>query len=95
MTYITPIQYCLKIHHIRPRFKNNVENVLIYMATEISKLDRQSKTDFDLLVEEAIKKFPGNAIKRKKQSVIGERRFLLSLDFIKPMATIHGKVLEP
>ena len=66
MTYKTPDKYFFKIHHIRPRFKNNVENVLIYIATEISKIDRQSKTAFDKLVDEAIKNFPGNITKKPK-----------------------------
>ena len=66
MTYKTPDKYFFKIHHIRSRFKNNVENVLIYIATEISKIDRQSKTAFDELVDEAIKNFPGNITKKPK-----------------------------
>ena len=31
--YEIPEEYYFRIHHCRPRFKGNVENVLIYMAT--------------------------------------------------------------
>lgn len=64
--YKIPDKYFHRIHHIRPRFKNNVENVLIYIATEISKIDRQSKVSFDSKLDTAIRKFPGNANRVKK-----------------------------
>ncbi|UCB56726.1 MAG: DUF3883 domain-containing protein [Candidatus Omnitrophota bacterium] len=66
MRYQIPEEYYCRLHHIRPRFKNNIENVLIYMATEISKIRRKSKREFDKEVNKAIKKFPGNATKKIK-----------------------------
>ena len=39
-----PDEYYFRIHHSRPRFKDDVENVLIYMATEIAKItEKDSK----------------------------------------------------
>ena len=30
--YTIPDEYRLELHHVRPRFKNDVENVLFYIA---------------------------------------------------------------
>lgn len=62
MTYKVPVKYFFPLHHVRPRFKNNVEEVLIYMATEISKNNRQSKDSFKNLLNETIRQFRGNSI---------------------------------
>ena len=36
--YKIPDEYFFRIHHVRPRFKGDIENVLIYMAEEISRI---------------------------------------------------------
>lgn len=64
--YETPDEYFFRIHHIRPRFKNAVESVLIYVATEISKLSLMDKDQFMNLVNRAIRLYPGNATKTDK-----------------------------
>lgn len=66
MLYTVPDNFFYRLHHIRPRFKNNVENVLIFMATEITKLNEMRKRDFDAAVNNAIIRFPGNATSVKK-----------------------------
>jgi len=64
--YNTPDKYFLRIHHSRPRFKNNQEEVLIYIATEISKLQEMDKKYFKIKVNNALKLFPGNSNKSQK-----------------------------
>ncbi|MCT7581443.1 protein NO VEIN domain-containing protein [Aliarcobacter butzleri] len=64
--YLIPKEYLQRIHHCRPRFKNNQEEVLIYMATEISKLESMKKIEFKNRVNNAIKLFPGNSNKAQK-----------------------------
>ncbi len=66
MKYKVPDKFSFPLVHIRPKFKGNVQNVLIYLATEISKLNRQSKKDFKDLLDEAIQQFPGNATREQK-----------------------------
>lgn len=64
--YKTPDEYKVRLHHVRPRFKGDIENVLIYVATEISKIPELPKEEFAAQVNAAIYKYPGNAIAEKK-----------------------------
>ncbi len=59
--YKIPDKYYFRIHHVRPRFKRNVENVLVYMASEITRIGDRSKDEFNLQLNNAIRCFPGNA----------------------------------
>lgn len=64
--YQVPEAYYIRIHHVRPRFKNDIENVLLYMAGEISKLPALSKKEFNEKLDEAIYQYPGNITKTPK-----------------------------
>lgn len=61
MTYKIPDEYEFRIHHCRPRFKGNVENVLIYMATEITRIGSAPREKFNSALNDSIKCFPGNS----------------------------------
>lgn len=58
--YHTPDEYNFRLHHCRPRFKGNVENVLIYMASEITKIGSCPADEFNAKLNDAIRCFPGN-----------------------------------
>ena len=64
--YKVPDEYFFRIHHIRPRFKNDIENVLIYMAEEIRKIGKLPKQEFKNKVNQAIRLYPGNVTKKIK-----------------------------
>lgn len=64
--YKVPEKYYFRIHHVRPRFKGDIENVLIYMATEIAQIPAQSEKDFAEQLNNAIRRYPGNAIRKIK-----------------------------
>lgn len=66
MEYKMPEQFYFRIHHARPRFKNDVENVLIYVAENIAKLNPMSEADFAQRLNQAIYGYPGNAHKELK-----------------------------
>lgn len=64
--YQVPEQYYFRIHHPRPRFKNDIENVLIYLATEITAIGKKIATDFTKELNAAIRRYPGNLTKKQK-----------------------------
>ena len=64
--YTVPAKYFFRLHHIRPRFKNDVENVLSYMTVEIAKLKPEQQDDFAKKLNAAIKFYPGNSSKEPK-----------------------------
>ena len=55
-----PDNLYFRIHHVRPRFKNNVENVLIFLSEEITNISQSSCSDFRAKLNSAIRRFPGN-----------------------------------
>lgn len=50
-----------RIHHIRPRFKGEVESVLAFMASEITNIGEVGRSEFRDKMNLAIKFYPGNA----------------------------------
>lgn len=64
--YKVPDEYYCRLHHVRPRFKNDIESVLLYMATEISRIEPTNKDDFNNELNRVIKLYPGNASKTEK-----------------------------
>jgi hypothetical protein len=64
--YSVPADCFFRLHHIRPRFKNNVEEVLLFVASEISCLKELKKEDFDKTLNKLLRKFPGNQVVSEK-----------------------------
>lgn len=64
--YKVPDSFYHRLHQVRPRFKNDIENVLLYVATEISKLPEQPLDVFNERLFGAIWLYGGNATKTKK-----------------------------
>jgi hypothetical protein len=61
MRYQVPPQYFFRIHHVRPRFKSDVENVLVYMADSIVGIGEAESDDFKTELNKLIKAYPGNS----------------------------------
>lgn len=55
-----PNEYWYRIHFVRPRFKSNIENVLLYMANECCRIPRCSCREYSDRYFNAIRMFPGN-----------------------------------
>lgn len=64
--YIIPDEYRLELHHVRPRFKNDVENVLFYIASVCKNITYKDTTRYNEQIFNAIKLYPGNEHSTKK-----------------------------
>jgi hypothetical protein len=61
MVYSVPAEHYLRLRHSRPRFKNQIEDVLYYMSSEICRIGVKETSDFNDELNGAIRRFPGNA----------------------------------
>lgn len=64
--YETPSEYFFRLHHVRPRFKNDVESVLLYVAQRIATLGPLKDEVFQKRLFELIQAYPGNREKAAK-----------------------------
>lgn len=64
--YKIPDEYYFRIHHVRPRFKGDIENVLIYVAEELAKVGEKPVDEFVQSVNEALFRYPGNSHRELK-----------------------------
>ena len=64
--YKIPDEYYFRIHHVRPRFKGDIENVLIYMAEELTVIGEKNVDEFIQEANAAIYRYPGNAHRELK-----------------------------
>lgn len=58
--YRIPEEYQFRIHHARPRFKNDVENVLFYIASVCKNITCRDTHSYNEQIFNAIKLYPGN-----------------------------------
>ena len=54
------------MHHIRPRFKSQIEDVIIFMGTSIAHMKPSKKLEFDKELDKKIRMFPCNTIRTEK-----------------------------
>jgi hypothetical protein len=66
MVYSVPKEHFFRIHHVRPRFKNDVESVLLFMCQRITNLEKQVTGAFDQALFTMIQSYPGNFEKADK-----------------------------
>lgn len=64
--YKIPEEFYYRLHHARSRFKNDVESVLLFMASEISRLEPAPRKIFREQLNSAIRLYPGNGSSRDK-----------------------------
>ena len=60
--YKIPDEYFFKLHHVRPRFKNDYDGVLIHMANLASGIRRENSDKFDQLMISGIRQYGENEI---------------------------------
>lgn len=64
--YYIPNEHFLRIHFVRPRFKSDIENVLLYFANECCKIEVTDCETYKERLNNAIRLFPGNAALKQK-----------------------------
>ena len=64
--YKTPDEYYFRLHHVRPRFKNNIEEILLFVCEQITSIHELSVKDFESKLFSAIKHYPENITKSDK-----------------------------
>ncbi len=64
--YKIPEEYYFRIHHVRPRFKSDIENVLFYVAEELARVGEKPTEEFVKAVDDALYQYPGNAHRELK-----------------------------
>lgn len=65
-TYQIPEEYFFRLHHIRPRFKSNVEEVLLYVANSISDLGKLPEKAFNEQLNAVLRNFGKNQMAEQK-----------------------------
>lgn len=65
-TYQIPEEFFFRLHHVRPRYKNDYEEVLLYVATSISELESLPKKEFREQLNKVLIEFKKNATSKIK-----------------------------
>lgn len=64
--YQIPDEYFFRLHHVRPRFKSNVEEVLLYVANSISDLHTLPEKEFNEQLNAVLRNFGKNQTAKQK-----------------------------
>lgn len=59
--YRIPDEYFFRLNHVRPRFKNNIEDVLLYVANAIADMPSMKEDDFNNHLDKVLRRFQSNA----------------------------------
>ncbi len=60
LKYKIPDEYFFRLHHVRPRYKNDVEEALLYVVTSIAELDSQDEVNFNSELDKKLRNFKSN-----------------------------------
>ena len=64
--YKTPPEYFKPLHHVRPRFKDDLEGVLLHFSDSVTRIGKCEKRVFNRQLDNCLSEYPGNATKTKK-----------------------------
>ena len=66
MLYRTPAEFYFPLHHVRPRFKDDIEGVLLYFADSVVQLGSCDADIFNRQMNAKLRDYPGNATRSEK-----------------------------
>jgi hypothetical protein len=58
--YKIPDEYFFRLHHVRPRYKDDVEEALLYVVTSIAELDSFQKKEYRTELNSKLREFKNN-----------------------------------
>ena len=64
--YVVPVEYYFRIHHCRPRFKDDIENRLVFLTSELSYIPEMDEEQFAQKFNEAISRYGTNSTSTQK-----------------------------
>ena len=64
--YKIPREYFHRIHHVRPRFKSSLEDVLLFVAERIARIEPMPVEAFEARLFSDLRSYPGNLAKTTK-----------------------------
>lgn len=64
--YTTPPEFRLPLHHVRPRFKEDLEGVLMFFSDSVARIGKCKSPLFNRRLDACLHEYPGNATKSKK-----------------------------
>jgi hypothetical protein len=76
--YEIPQEYFHRIHHVRPRFKNSIEDVLLFVAERIAGIDPMPAESFEARLFSDLRSYPGN-LERTTKTINNWRTEISSL----------------
>ncbi len=64
--YKIPDKYFFRLHHVRPRYKDDVEEALLYVVTSIAELDSFEKKEYRTELNSKLREFKNNRKSEEK-----------------------------
>jgi Restriction endonuclease BpuJI - N terminal/Domain of unknown function (DUF3883) len=64
--YEVPQKHFFRLHHVRPRFKSDLESVLLFFCENVCLIGPSKNADFAKKLVQLIRQYPGNATKSQK-----------------------------
>ena len=89
--YKIPDEYFFRLHHVRPRYKDDVEEALIYVVTSIAELDSFEKKTYRVELNSKLREFKNN--RKLKEKTIDNWRTEISAIFA--LIQEEDKYLKP
>ena len=90
-TYRIPDEYFFRLHHVRPRYKDDVEEALLYVVTSIAELDLLEKKTYRVELNSKLREFKNN--RKLEEKTIDNWRTEISAIFA--LIQEEDKLLQP
>ncbi len=88
--YETPREFNFSLHHVRPRFKDDLEGVILHFADSVAQIGSCERDLFNRRLDEGLHSYPGNATKTKKTIANWRTEISALFSFVQHNGTIES-----